>query len=403
MQTLERHDGQDPMSGAVDRARLDFPVFASRTYLNSGSYGAMCLAVKAAIEAYIDTRVNVGSDWEHWVTKLEQARALLAQLVGCDADEMSVSTSVSESVNSLASALDFGGGRNGIVVTDFDFPTTSQIWLAQSRRGARLTRATADATGTHIPLTQFDRLIDDRTLLVSIPYVCFRNGARLDPRPIIALCHERGAMVLVDAYQAVGSFPIDVRELGVDFLVGGCLKYLIGTAGAGFMYARGGGDPALQPFMTGWFAQENIGEMDIYHHRPSPTARRFESGTPNVCGLYAVCAGLEYLLGVGLEAVDARIRMLTAEIAQRTVARGWQLVSPTNPERHGATMAIRSTDAAALVKRLDAAGIILSHRDGNLRVSTHFYNNPADLDHLFLELDRNETLIARPPRAGAVV
>jgi selenocysteine lyase/cysteine desulfurase len=194
-----------------------------------------------------------------------------------------------------------------------------------------------------------------------------------------------------------------VRELGVDFLVGGCLKYLIGTAGAGFMYARGGGDPALQPFMTGWFAQENIGDMDIYHHRPSPTARRFESGTPNVCGLYAVCAGLEYLLGVGLEAVDARIRMLTAEIAQRTVARGWQLVSPTNPERHGATMAIRSTDAAGLVKRLDAAGIILSHRDGNLRVSTHFYNNPADLDHLFLELDRNEALIARPPRAGAVV
>jgi selenocysteine lyase/cysteine desulfurase len=92
--------------------------------------------------------------------------------------------------------------------------------------------------------------------------------------------------------------------------------------------------------------------------------------------------------------------MLTAEIAQRTAARGWQLVSPPDPERHGATMAIRSTDAAALVKRLDDARIILSHRDGNLRVSSHFYNNLADLDHLFEELGRNEELIARPPGTG---
>ncbi len=379
----------------LDRARADFPVFASRTYLNSGSYGAMCVAVKAAIEDYIETRMTIGSDWDHWVEKREQARALLAQLVGCGLDEMSVSTSVSESVNSLASALDFSGRRNGVVVTAFDFPTTSQIWLAQTRRGARVTRVAADDSGMGIPLAEFERLIDDRTLLVSVPVVCFRNGARLDLEPIIWLCRERGARVLVDAYQAIGSFPIDVRKLDVDFLVGGCLKYLIGTAGIGFMFVRGGGEPGLQPSVTGWFAQENIGLMDIYHHRPSPTARRFESGTPNVCGLYAVSAGLRYLLDVGLEAADTRIRMLTAEIAKRTVERGWHLASPVDPDRHGATMAIRSTDAAAMVRRLEEAGIILSHRDGNLRVSNHFYNDLSDLDRLFEVLDRNAELISR--------
>jgi selenocysteine lyase/cysteine desulfurase len=379
----------------LDRARSDFPVFASRAYLNSGSYGAMCVAVKEAIEEYIETRMTVGSDWDHWVEKREHARGLLAQLVGCQADEMSVSTSVSESVNSLASALDFSGGRDGVVVTDFDFPTTSQIWLAQTRRGARVTRAARDESGMNIPLAEFERLVDDRTLLVSVPVVCFRNGARLDLDPIIRLCHERGARVLVDAYQAIGSFPIDVRQLDVDFLVGGCLKYLIGTAGVGFMYVRGGGEPGLQPSVTGWFAQEDIGLMDIYHHRPSPTARRFESGTPNVCGLYAVSAGLRYLLNVGLAAADSRIRLLTAEIARRTVERGWHLASPTDPERHGATMAIRSTDAAVMVRRLEDAGIILSHRDGNLRVSNHFYNDLSDLDRLFEVLDRNAQLIAR--------
>ncbi len=379
----------------LDQARADFPVFANRTYLNSGSYGAMCLAVKSAIQDYIETRMTVGCDWDHWVEKREMARGLLAQVVGCRQDEMSVSTSVSESVNSLASALSFDGSRDGIVVTAFDFPTTSQIWLAQTRRGARVTRAMADESDMDIPLAEFDRLVDERTLLVSVPVVCFRHGARLELEPIIRLCHERGARVLVDAYQAVGSFPIDVKGLDADFLVGGCLKYLIGTAGVGFMYVRGGGEPGLQPTVTGWFAQEDIGLMDIFHHRPSPTARRFESGTPNVCGLYAVSAGLRYLLDIGLAATDARIRMLTAEIARRTVERGWHLASPTDPERHGATMAIRSTDAPALVQRLENAGIVLSHRDGNLRVSNHFYNDESDLDRLFETLERNAELIER--------
>ncbi len=383
------------MTSIADSARKHFPVFASRTYLNSGSYGALCVEVKAAIEDYINTRMTTGSDWPHWVGKLEQTRTLLARLVGCHPDEMSVSTSVSESVNSLASALDFTGARNGIVVTDFDFPTTSQIWLAQSRRGARISRAMADESGTHIPAQQFEKLIDERTLLVSIPYVCYRNGVRLDPRPIVKLCRERGALLLIDTYQAIGSFPINVRELQPDFLVGGCLKYLLGTAGVGFMFVRNSDHPNLQPYMTGWFAQENIGSMDIYHHRPSPTARRFESGTPNVCGLYAVSAGLELLLQLGLEAVDAQIRMLTTEIAQRISARGWKLVTPAEPERHGATMALATADAPRLVALLDAAGIVLSDRDGNVRISTHIYNNLADLDHLFHELDRNASLIRR--------
>jgi selenocysteine lyase/cysteine desulfurase len=160
------------------------------------------------------------------------------------------------------------------------------------------------------------------------------------------------------------------------------------------MYARGGGLD-LQPTVTGWFAQENIGNMDIYHYRPSPSARRFEGGTPNVCGLYAVSAGLDYLLRAGLDAVDAQVRMLTAEIARRTTTLGWDLVTPAEPDRHGATMAIRSQDAATLVQRLADARIVLSHRDGNLRVSTHFYNNLSDLDHLFEELGRNADLIQR--------
>ena len=380
----------DDIAAAV---RGHFPVFEHATYLNSCSYGALCIDVKAAIQEYIDTRIRVGSDWGHWVEQLEHFRILLARLLHCSTDDVSISSSVSESVNSLASALDFSGTRNTVVTTDFDFPTTSQIWLAQAHRGARVVRARTDTSGTRIAPGEFERLIDDRTLLVSIPLVCYRNGVLLDPAPIIRLCRERGALVLIDAYQGIGTRPLSMPELDADFLTAGCLKYLIGTAGIGFMYVRDAGHSLLQPYATGWFAQENIGSMDIYHHHPAPTARRFESGTPNVCGLYAASAGLAFLLETGIDAVSAHIEMLTTDIAARVSERGWQLATPTEPARHGAMMAIRCTDAPQLVRRLAADAIVVSDRDGNLRVSPHFYNNESDLDHLFDRLDAHAELL----------
>jgi selenocysteine lyase/cysteine desulfurase len=306
---------------------------------------------------------------------------------------MAVTGSVSESVNSLVSALDFGTGRNRVVVTDFDFPTTSQIFLSQQRRGAEIVRARADASGAGIDLSEFERLIDDRTLIVSVPLVCYRNGALLDPGPIIRLAHERGALVMIDGYQGVGAVPLDVRTLGADFLVGGCLKYLIGTAGVGYMYVRDAAHSSLSPVFTGWFAQENIGAMNIYEHRPSRTARRFESGTPNVCGLHAAAAGLEVLKEAGADAVWRRIAALNAEIERRTAAEDWALATPADPARRGPMMAIRCRNAPELVRRLDAAEITVSDRDGNLRISPHFYNNSEDLDRLFSALKANRELI----------
>ncbi len=381
------------MSAALDAFRDRFQIFRTRTYLNSCSYGAMALEVKAAVEEYIERRMTKGSDWDDWVGRLETTRGLLARLVGCSDDEMAVTGSVSESVNSLVSALDFTRDRNRVVLTDFDFPTTSQIFLSQQRRGAEIVRARADGAGASIDFSEFERLINDETLIVSVPMVCYRNGARLDIAPIIDLARSRGALVLVDGYQGVGAIPVDVRTLGADFLVGGCLKYLIGTAGVGYMYVRDAAHSALSPAFTGWFAQENIGAMNIYEHRPSPTARRFESGTPNVCGLHAAAAGLRVLMEAGAEAIWRRVLDLNAEIARRAAEEGWRLATPEDPARRGPMMAIRCRNAPELVRRLDAEEITVSDRDGNLRVSTHFYNNNDDIDRLFAALRRHRDLI----------
>jgi selenocysteine lyase/cysteine desulfurase len=377
------------------RIRQDFPLLASKTFLNSCSYGVLCRAVEQAFQEYLHSRNSLGSNWEHWVGQLEDLRAAVAGLLQCAAADISLSSSLSESVNALATSLFPVDGRDTIVVTDFDFPTTSQIWLAQQRRGLRVVRVAANAAGTELPLAHFDELIDQRTLLVSVPYVCYRNGVRTDVAAVIEMAHDRGAKVLVDGYQAIGSLPLAAVELGADFIAGGCLKYLLGTAGMAFMYVRNSENEGLVPTTSGWFAQENVHAMDIYHNDPARSARRFESGTPNVSAIYACIAGIRYLVNVGLEAVYQQVAHLTELIAAEAASRNWKLVTPTEADRHGAMMAIASTNAPLLVERLGQAGIVVSERDNNLRVSPHFYNNDADIKSLFSALEKNVDLLVR--------
>ncbi len=375
------------------KIRQDFPLLANKTYLNSCSYGALCHDVEQGFMDYLQSRHTLGSNWDFWVGQLEDMRAAVAGLLQCESRDVSLSSSLSESVNALASSLFPEGRRDTIVVTDFDFPTTSQIWLAQQRRGLKVVRVASDTSGKELPLAHFEELIDDRTLLVSVPYVCYRNGVRSDVQAIIEMAHERGAKVLVDAYQAIGSLPVSVHKMRADFIAGGCLKYLLGTAGMAFMYVRNSESEALIPTTSGWFAQENVHAMDAYHNDPARSARRFESGTPNVSALYACLAGIKYLTNIGLESVCQQVAHLTALIAEETAGRNWTLTTPAEPDRHGAMMTIASTNAPLLVQRLGDQGIVVSERDNKLRVSPHFYNNDADIKVLFSALEKNADLL----------
>jgi selenocysteine lyase/cysteine desulfurase len=215
---------------------------------------------------------------------------------------------------------------------------------------------------------------------VAITHVCFRNGAKLEIPEIVRIAHAKGALVLLDCYQSVGSLDIDVKALDVDFAVGGMLKYLLGTAGIGFMYVRESFIRSLLPTHSGWFAQQNIAAMDITANRPHPSARRFEAGTPAVVNCYASEAGLELLLGVGSVAIERRNLALTRRCMERLAEIGWPSVTPAQDARRGATVCVPSRDSGALSRELLERDIVTSHRDDNLRASFHFYNNEADID-----------------------
>jgi len=380
--------------------RREFPVLARKTYLNSGSYCALANEVRAAFGAYLDDRLLVGANWDLWITKNEAVRALSAALVRALPDEIAVTASVSAGLNALASALDFSGPRNKVVVSDFEFPTNAQIWHAQEPRGARVVHVPRAADG-YIPLDMFEKAIDESTQLVAVTHVCFRNGAKLDIPGIVRLAHAKGARVLVDFYQSVGSVDIDVKAWDVDFAVGGMLKYLLGTAGIGFMYVRDALVPSLLPTNSGWFAQAQISAMDITANRPASNARRFEAGTPPVVNCYAAEAGLRMLLRVGTPAVERRIRALTRRCMQRLAEIGWPSVTPTSDERRGATVALPSRDSAGLTAELMQRDIVTSHRDANVRASFHFYNNEEDVERFVAAVARLRDAFAPREPASA--
>src|SRR6202047_1488424 len=372
---------QEPsyMEHNFEALRKEFPVLQRKTYLNSGSYCALANEVRAAFDAYMEDRLLVGANWAGWVTKNESVRSLTATLLNASPDEIAVTASVSAGLNALASALQFTGARNKVVISDFEFPTNAQIWHAQEPRGARVVHVPRAADG-YIPAEMFEKAIDAQTQLVAITHVFFRNGAKLDIPAIVRLARAKGAKVLLDCYQSVGSLDIDVKALDVDFAAGGMLKYLLGTAGIGFFYAKESYVQSLVPTNSGWFGQEDIGAMDITANRPAPTARRFEAGTPPVVNCYAAEAGLKMLLKVGTPAVEKRNYALTRRCMQRLEEIGWPSITPAQDARRGATVAVPSRDSARLSAELMKHDIVTSHRDDNGRASFHFYNHDDDVE-----------------------
>jgi selenocysteine lyase/cysteine desulfurase len=374
-----------------EQLRSRFPVLEKKTYLNSCSYGALAREVEASLQRYLEARNHEGAEWDYWVERNEAVRNSVARLIGAESSEIAVTASVSAGLNSLASALSFDGPRNKVVITDFEFPTNAQIWYAQELRGARVVRI-AQENGK-IPLEKFEQAIDEETLIVATAEVAFRHGAKQDIPAIARIARRKGALTLVDSYQSLGTMQFDVQKAGVDFAVGGMLKYLLGTAGIAFLYARQELVRSLAPTATGWFAQEDIQAMDITRYSPSTTARRFEAGTPPVPNTYMAEAGLGILHEIGLEAIEQRIGELTAAIKDAAIEAAYSLASPMNPLHHGAMITLRSNDENRLVARLAEDNIVVSSRNGNLRIAPHFYNNINDIEYLFRSLHKQRNLL----------
>jgi selenocysteine lyase/cysteine desulfurase len=374
-------------------ARAEFPIFERSVYANSCSQGALANRVRAAAEEWLAGWDENGAEWEYWVERNEAARASFAALLHAEPDDVAVTTSVSQGVSALVSALELAADRNRIVISEYEFPTVGQIAHAQELRGAEVVHVTPEADG-RIPVERFAEAIDERTALVCCTALSFRSGHRNDVSAIAELGHAAGAVVLADSYQALGALEVDVRTLGADVVTGGTVKYLLGSAGLAFMWVRSSLRSQLLPTQTGWFADEDIFAMSIADYSPHATARRFDSGTPPVPSLYPGVAGMQLVAEVGVPAIESHVRSLVDRLFAGLDELGATVATSRGEKEYGPLICVVSTDPNALVDVLARDGFVTSTRDSNLRISLHLYNVEEDVDRLLAALADHRELLA---------
>src|SRR5216684_1488494 len=368
----------------IQEIRSRFNIFQRKIYLNTCSQGALSDAVQAGLADYIASWHEQGSPWETWVNRYEEARTAFAQFINASPDEVAIVTSASSGINSIASALNFRE-RKKVVMGEFEFPTMGHVWLAQRVRGAEV--QFVSAAGDCIPAANYEEMIDRNTLIVPLAHVCFKNGFRSDVSAITQIAHRAGALVMLDNYQDCGTRPVDVKAMDLDFFVTGTLKYLLGPPGLAFMYVRKELISSLVPTVTGWFAQTNPFAFDPQHIDLSPTARRFESGSPSVPNVYAAMPGFQLLREIGMENVAAHIRKLTQSLLSCT--RDLRIRAKTPADSAGPLVVLQSKDSTLLVQKFAESDIVASNRHDGLRISFHVYNTMDDVKAVAEVLKKN--------------
>jgi selenocysteine lyase/cysteine desulfurase len=267
----------------------------------------------------------------------------------------------------------------------------AQIWLAQAPAGADI--VWARASGEVLPLAAYASAITERTLIVPTTHVCFRNGYRTNAAGLAGLCHERGAYLLLDDYQRTGTGPIDVHALDVDFMVGGCLKYLISASGIGFLYVRRALINRFVPRITGWKGRVNPFAYRIDALDWPASARRFETGALPIPSVYTALAALRLLERVGWNEIGRHVAELVAQFTERATREGLSVATPDDPDRRGPLVVLRCHDAIELMRRLDRRNVVTSARGNGLRIAFHAYNNETDIDRVLEALRADVSLL----------
>lgn len=363
----------------IDAWRRRIPLLERFVPMNACSHGPPLDTTLAAAGAYLDSWSRHGMDWEGWMAEVEAARASFAALVGAEPDDVAVLTSVSHATAAVASALSFDGPRNRVAVTQAEFPSVAQVWLAQRPRGAVVDWVPVE--DGIVPPEGYQVAVDERTLLVSACHAYYQSGFKQDLRAIVELARDRGALVYVDAYQTLGTEPVDVKALDVDFLASGCLKYLMGVPGIAFLYVKPEVAARLEPGVTGWF-----GRADPFAFRADELSwasggRRFDGGTPPVPSAYVARPGIEAIRQVGPAAIRAWTEALSARLIEGGRRRGLRLLGTNDPARKAPSTAFAvEGDSHAVEAALRERGILASARGPVIRLAPHFYSTTGDVD-----------------------
>ncbi len=362
--------------------RPEFPTVESTLHFVSHSLGAMPRGVEESLRLYAQTWKSRGiRAWEEgWFAEPTRIADLLGTILGAEPSTIALCENVTIAQSIALSAVSFAPPRDTLVCSAEDFPSMLYLYEGLTRRGVRLVRVPA-RDGRAIDEADLVAAIDERTAVVAISHVLFRTARILDLEPIVRRAREVGALTLIDAYQSVGTVPVNVQSLGVDLLTGGSIKWLCGGPGTGYLYAAPGVRDRLEPALTGWMAHERPFDFDSGPTRRDASARRFWTGTPGLPSFAAARPGYEIVARIGVEAIRAKSLRLTERMIGWADEYGFPLQSPREPERRGGTVAMDVPNAERVCARLLASDVLLDYRPGvGLRLAPHFYTRDDEVD-----------------------
>jgi selenocysteine lyase/cysteine desulfurase len=378
----------------IEEWRSEFPILGRVVHLANCSQSPQSRRVRQAVESYLDDWAGAGLNWQKWMEEVDLSKREFARLVGARPEEVSFHSSASQAISAVANSLDYSGKRNRVVVTEADFPTVIHIWKACLRLGLSLDIVPV-VTGEIDPAS-YESFINERTLLVCLPQVYYQNGFKQDLGPIAETAHKKGALLFVDAYQALGTEPVDVRRIDIDILVSGNLKYLLGMPGSAYLYVKQELIPRMKPTATGWLGQENPFSFDIREFRYADDGRRFDSGTPVLAAAYAARAGMRIINEISLARIKPWIDELSRYVLREIEERGFKTTSPKDISKKGAITAITVPSPQAAEAELKRRGIIVSARGNVIRLAHHFFVLPEDIDRALDNLEE----VAGPAAMG---
>jgi kynureninase len=363
-----------------------FPTLRRGPYFAAHTLGPMPDTVPAALATFAREWADQGVvAWDGWLQQVQATAAVLEGLFGAPAGSVALGPNVSVLAGQVLSCFDWSGRRNRLVTTDLEFSTCDYLYRAQETVGAKV--EVVPSRDLTVDLERLLEAIDTQTALVAVTHVAFRSSALLDAAAVTARAHQVGALVLLDTYQSAGTVPLDVGALGVDLMVGGSVKWLLGGPGTGYLYARPEVAAELAPRMLGWF-----GHQAPFAFQPSPIAyaagaARFVTGTPNVAAHAMAAEGYRVVAAAGVEAIRAKsqrqvARMLSGFTEQGAVVRG-----PTDPAHRGGSVVVDFDGAEQVTAELIARGFTCDYRPGaGLRLGPHFYTTDDECDAVVSEV-----------------
>lgn len=380
--------------------QTEFPFSHNYIYFNHASISPLPARTRDHVRWAIDElAAQPGDFWSnHGLPAMETFRRDLATFINAaDPQEIVLATTTSFALNSFAQSVAWQPGDN-VLFCEIEFPSNAYPWMSLAREGVDVRQVPAVAGG--LTLEALEPLVDKRTRLIAASAVQFFSGHRTDLATIGAFCRERDILFVVDAIQAIGHMEFDVKAMNIDVLATGGQKSLLALPGIGFMYIRAPICQTLKPRFIGGNATIDYLHWLNYDMTFLPGAQRFAMGTPNLPGIFSVCASLSLLRELGTDNIDRHTRRLAAQAMDALSGMGYKVITPQ--QHHGpivtfkSGLSVQATDAlveqlqqrrVAVVKHLDTAGA------PHLRLSFHCYNTAEEIDRFAGILDEERLKI----------